>query len=55
MVQPFTYLSVTQGLDQKPIEYSRGEKWELRYLLTVDSRGVTPAILEQRYQDWKAP
>lgn len=54
MTQPFTYLSVTQGLDQKTMEYSRGDKWELDYLLTVHSRGVTPAIMEKRYQEWTA-
>lgn len=53
MVQPFTYLSVTQGLDTAPIEYQAGEKFELAYLLTVYPRRVTPQALEKRYQDWK--
>jgi len=52
MVQPFTYLSVTQGLDKEPIAHERGDKFSLNYLLVAYSKHLTPESLDQRYQRW---
>jgi hypothetical protein len=35
----FAYLSVTQGLDKEPLVYTAGQKYRLRYLLTVYTAG----------------
>jgi hypothetical protein len=55
MLNPFTYLSATQGLDAQPLEYGPGATFSLRYLITV--HGGTPAStwLEQRSQRWRRP
>jgi hypothetical protein len=52
MTEPFTYLSVTQGLDKKPLDYSAGDKFKVEYLLTVYSAEVTPAFLNERQRLW---
>jgi hypothetical protein len=53
MVEPFTYLSVTQGLDKEPLEYSAGEKFSLEYLLLAYPERRSPDWLQKRYQQWK--
>ena len=55
MLNPFAYLSATQGLDEKPIEYTAGQKFTLRYLLTVHSGNRAPEQLNQRYEAWRKP
>jgi len=35
MKTPFAYLSATQGLDQEPLVYRRGERFQLNYLVTL--------------------
>jgi hypothetical protein len=35
MKTPFAYLSATQGLDQEPLVYHRGERFQLNYLVTT--------------------
>jgi hypothetical protein len=52
MVQPFTYLSVTQGLDKSAIDHRAGDKFSLRYLLTASPKSQTQASLDERYQAW---
>ena len=52
MVEPFTYLSVTQGLDKSPSEHVAGDRFELDYLLLVYADQRTPEFLEGRYQRW---
>jgi hypothetical protein len=52
MVQPFTYLSVTQGLDKAPLQYSAGDKFSLNYRLVVYSEHKAPDFLEQRWSNW---
>lgn len=37
MLDPFAYLSVTQGLDKAPLEYPAGAKFSVNYRLTVRS------------------
>lgn len=52
MLEPFTYLSATQGLDQEPIECPPGGPFALSYLLLVYSTNQPAPFIEQRYQDW---
>lgn len=52
MLEPFTYLSATQGLDQAPLEYAAGERFKIRYLVTVQPGLPPPATLARRYQVW---
>ncbi len=35
MKTPFAYLSATQGLDQEPLVYHRGDRFQLNYLVTL--------------------
>jgi Methane oxygenase PmoA len=52
MVQPFTYLSVTQGLDKAPLEYSAGDKFSLDCRLVVYAEHKAPDFLQQRWSNW---
>jgi hypothetical protein len=52
MVEPFTYLSVTQGLDKAPIEYAAGDRFNLDYLLVVYPERKAADFLQQRYDNW---
>jgi hypothetical protein len=52
MLDPFAYLSATQGVDKKPLEYSAGDKFNLSYLLTVHSENKPPEFVRQRYERW---
>ncbi len=53
MLDPFAYLSATQGLDQKPVEYKAGEKFSLSYLLTVYSGNKTADFIQRRCELWE--
>lgn len=52
MINPFTYLSVTQNLELSPLTYSFGDKFSVEYLVLVYSGPKDPAALEQRYNTW---
>ena len=52
MVQPFTYLSVTQGLDKAPLQYSAGDRFSLDYRLVVYAEHKAPDFLQQRWSNW---
>lgn len=52
MANPFTYLSVTQNLEKRPIHCAPGEKFELNYLVVVSGRELTQEQTEARYQRW---
>ena len=52
MLDPFAYLSVTQGVDKKPLEYSAGDKFTLSYLLTVYSENKPDDFVRHRYELW---
>lgn len=52
MTEPFAYLAVTQGLDKQPLDYRAGDKFRLRYLLTVYSENKPREFLEQRAEAW---
>jgi len=49
----FAYLSVTQGLEKEPLIYSAGQKYRLRYLLTVYSTNKSREFIERRAADWR--
>ncbi|MBI3852498.1 MAG: PmoA family protein [Verrucomicrobia bacterium] len=53
MLDPFTYLSVTQGLDKAPLEYSAGEKFSVDYLVTVYPAFKSAEFLQRRHQLWE--
>ena len=53
MLDPFTYLAVTQGLDKQPLEYSAGDRFSLSYLLTVYPETKTPEFIGQRGMEWE--
>lgn len=54
MRQPFAYLSVTQHLDQEPLVYRSGDKFELNYLITLYPELKTPPAIEARARQWRA-
>jgi hypothetical protein len=53
MLDPFAYLSVTQRLDKQPLEYAPGDKFTLRYLLTVYSENKSPEFIRRRSELWE--
>ncbi len=53
MLDPFAYLSATQALDKKPLEYAAGDKFNLSYLLAVYSENKSPDFIQQRYNRWQ--
>ena len=50
MRTPFAYLSATQGLDKEPLVYRSGESFELKYLVVVTDRVLTPEAVAKRGQ-----
>jgi hypothetical protein len=48
MKTPFAYLSATQGLDQEPLVYHRGEHFQLNYLVTLYPEVKTAEALTER-------
>jgi len=53
MLDPFAYLSATQGVDKKPLEYSAGDKFNLSYLLTVYSENKPAEFVSRRCELWE--
>jgi hypothetical protein len=53
MLDPFAYLSATQGVDKEPLEYSAGDKFSLSYLLTVYSENKPPEFVRRRCELWE--
>ncbi len=53
MTEPFAYLSATQGLEETPIQYTAGQKFQLRYLLTVYPAHKSREFIEQRSKLWR--
>ena len=53
MLDPFAYLTATQGLDKQPLGYSTGDKFKLSYLLTVYSTEKPRDFIQQRYELWQ--
>jgi hypothetical protein len=53
MLDPFAYLSVTQGIDKKPLEYSAGDKFTLSYLLTVYPDSKPEDFIRHRCEQWE--
>jgi len=53
MERPFAYIAATQGLDQKPLVYHMGERFELEYLVTVYPAVKSSDFLNARASDWQ--
>jgi hypothetical protein len=53
MLDPFAYLTATQGLDKKPLEYAAGDKFGLSYLLAVYSENKPPEFIRRRCELWE--
>jgi Family of unknown function (DUF6807) len=53
MTEPFAYLSATQLLDKKPLEYAAGDEFNLSYLLTVYSENKPAQFIRQRCDLWE--
>lgn len=52
MLEPFTYLSVTQSLNESPLEYPAGGSFSVNYLLTIYPGAKDGDFLQQRYGAW---
>ena len=52
MKTPFAYLSATQHLDQQPLKYVRGDRFQLDYLVIAQSGLPGKDPLEARHQRW---
>lgn len=52
MKTPFAYLSATQRLDQQPLKYVRGDRFQLEYLVVLQSGVVDKGQLDVRFQRW---
>ena len=53
MLTPFAYLAATQGLDQQPLIYHRGDKFTLRYLVLLYPEVKSTEALEARARRWR--
>ena len=53
MITPFAYLSATQGLDQAPLVYHRGDKFTLRYLVLLYPEVKSTEAIEARARRWR--
>lgn len=53
MREPFTYLSATQGLKEWPIRLRGGDRFRLRYLITVVGELQTADQLNRRDAAWR--
>jgi hypothetical protein len=53
MLNPFAYLSATQGLDQAPLEYKAGERFGVNYLVLVCRDKRPTEFLQRRYEQWR--
>jgi hypothetical protein len=54
MRTPFAYLSATQRLDAKPVEYLPGDRFQLRYLILLYSESKPSESLNNRVRQWQA-
>ena len=52
MLNTFAYLSATQALDQHPLVYQAGDRFQLDYLVTVSDRTQTAEELAERHARW---
>lgn len=52
MRAPFAYLSATQHLDQEPLVYRRGEKFQVNYLVTLCPELRSAEAINVRGESW---
>jgi hypothetical protein len=53
MLTPFAYLSATQALDQEPLSYRAGDKFELNYLVLLYPDRQPSETLRKRIESWR--
>lgn len=53
MRTPFAYLSATQNLDQEPLVYRAGEKFQVNYLVTLYPELKSADAINARSQAWE--
>ncbi len=53
LLEPFAYMSVTQNLEKEPLQYSAGDKFQLRYQLAVYAENKSRQFIQQRYERWE--
>ena len=53
MLNPFAYLSVTQNLEDHPLEYTARNSFAVDYLLAVYSEKKSSQFLNERLQRWE--
>lgn len=52
MRTPFAYLAATQALDKQPLVYRAGERFQLRYLITLTPQLQSADLITARGQRW---
>jgi hypothetical protein len=52
MLNPFTYLAVTQNLEKQPISLSKGDRFQIDYLISAFDTRPSDRQLEERHQAW---
>lgn len=52
MLNPFAYLSVTQGLDKEPLEYKAGDTFSVAYFVLAYSSAKSNEFVQKRYREW---
>ena len=52
MIDPFAYLSATQGINKKPLVYSKGDNFTVRYLIVVSGSELSVEKLSQIRKNW---
>jgi len=52
LLEPFAYLAATQALDKQTFEYAPGDRFRLRYLLTIYDKPKSADFVQRRYDDW---
>lgn len=52
MNNPFAYLSVTQNLEEHPIDLPAGARFDLDYLLLIYPVEKSHSFLSRRYEEW---
>ncbi len=50
MREPFAYISVTKGLDVKPVEFKTGDRFAFEYSLAIYPEIKTAEFIEKRFQ-----
>lgn len=52
MIDPFAYLSATQGINKEPLVYSKGDNFTIRYLVVISGNELSLEKLGQIRKNW---